>query len=347
MKKLLAVLMAICVVLGAAGCSGKGDSGKKDDGLSGKIVIYTSMYEDIIDDMKTALKQKFPSLEIEFFQGGSGTIQSKIAAERDAGKMGCDILMVAEPSYALELKEAGILHPYQFADKDKLVFDYDAEGYWYPVRVCNMILAYNPEKYDKASVPQTFKAFAEDANMKGMLSMSNPLTSGTAYSSAVGLYDKYGEEYLKALAGQNVAVESGSVALAKLETGECAEIMVLEESVLKKREEEGSKLEVIYPEDGCIPVPSPIMIIDEKVSANANIKAAEAVEEFFLSPEGQKLIVKGWMYGVRSDFTEYPYDGIPLEQLLGNTIKVDWVKCYKQREEMRTLFQQYIVDAAK
>ncbi len=347
-KRIIGLALAACMTLSMTGCGGaSGTAGApagtaSGSGVSGKVVIYTSMYEDIIDNMEKELEKAFPDLDVEFFQGGSGTIQSKIAAEMDSGKMGCDILMVAEPSYALELKEKGILHAHEFADKDKLVFDYDKDGYWYPVRVCNMVLAYNPEINDKSTLPQSMKAFAEDASMKGQLSMSNPLTSGTAYSTVVGLLDKYGEDYFKALGQQDVAIESGSVALTKLETGECKEIMVLEESVLKKREEESSSLEVIYPEDGSVPVPSPIMIIDEKASANANIKAAEALEDYFLSPAGQKLIVDGWMYGVRSDLNDDPYDGIPLKQLLENMIPVDWEKCYKQREEIRTMFEEYV-----
>ncbi len=310
--------------------------------VSGKVVIYTSMYEDVIDEMQETLEDVFPNVEIEFFQGGSGTIQSKIAAEMESGKLGCDLLMVAEPSYSLELKEKGILYPHEFADKDKLVFDYDEDGYWYPVRVCNMVLAYNPDMYEESEVPASMKDFAENPDMKGELSMSNPLTSGTAYSSVVGLLDKYGEDYFKALGKQDVAIESGSVALTKLETGECREIMVLEESVLMKRETEGSDLTVIYPEDGCIPVPSPVMIVDDKYSANANAETAAAVEEYFLSPEGQKQIVKGWMYAVRNDIEEYPYDAVPLDKLLENTIPVDWEKCYRQREEIRTMFQEYV-----
>ncbi len=343
-KKILAVLAAACLALTASGCGQTGsgtESGNASGGssVSGKVVIYTSMYEDIIENMEKELEKKFPGLDVEFFQGGSGTIQSKVAAEMDSGKLGCDILMVAEPSYSLELKDAGILHPYKYAEAGKLAFDYDKDGYWYPVRICNMILAYNPEKYGKDEVATSFRDFAENAAMKGSISMSNPLTSGTAYSSVVGLLDKYGEDYFKSLNAQNVAIESGSVALTKLETGECKEIMVLEESVLKKREEENSKLEVIYPDDGSIPIVSPIMIVDEAHCANNNIAAAEAVEEYFLSPEGQKLIIDGWMYGVRSDMEEHPYDSVTLSKLLENTIPVDYEKCFRQREEIRTMFQ--------
>ncbi len=372
-KRGLALVLGASMVLGLAGCSGgsggtttqapaptttaaaaepAADGSQAADvpaetvkdyaSMTGKVVIYTSMYEDIIEAMDNQLDEVFPNMDIEFFYGGTGTLQSKVAAEMDSGKLGCDILMVAEPSYALELKEAGILHPFMFAETDKLLFDADPEGYWYPVRMLNMVLAYNPEKYSKDALPNSFKDFAFDTEMKGSLSMGNPLTSGTSYAAIVALLDKYGEDYYKALGSQGVAIESGSVALTKLETGECKEVMILEESVLKKREEEGSKLEVIYPTDGVVSTPSPIMIIDDEHSANANAAAAEAVEEWFLSTEGQKYIVAGWMHSVRSDYPNAPYDAIPTSEIIAGVMPVDWVKCYTQREEIRTLFQENV-----
>ena len=352
MKKFMSTILILPLTISLVACGSASNEGgtngapdsqvEANSDVSGKVVIYTSMYEDIVDEMEKTLSAKFPNVDVEFFQGGSGTIQSKIAAEMEAGKMGCDMLMVAEPSYSLELKEEGLLHPYIYSEADKLAFEYDKEGYWYPVRTCNMVLAYNPDLNDAASLPKSFKEFAENTDMQGQLSMSNPLSSGTAYTSVVALLDKYGEDYFKSLSQQNVAVESGSVALTKLETGECKEIMVLEESVLKKRQEENSSLTVIYPEDGCILIPSTIMIIDGERSANNNIAACEAIEEYFLSPEGQKEIVKGWMNGVRSDCTEIPYDGKTLSELLGNSIPVDWEKSYRQRDEIRTMFQEYV-----
>ena len=241
-KRGLALLIGASMAIGMAGCSGGGSSqtaapapaqtsaaaaadttaaaggqeapateaAKDYKDMTGKVVIYTSMYEDIIEAMDNKLDEVFPNMDIEFFYGGTGTLQSKVAAEMDSGKLGCDILMVAEPSYALELKEANILHPYKFSETDKLLFDYDPDGYWYPVRMLNMVLAYNPEKYSKDSLPNSFKDFAYDPEMKGSLSMGNPLTSGTSYAAIVALLDKYGEEYYKALGDQGVAIESGS-----------------------------------------------------------------------------------------------------------------------------------------
>ncbi len=379
MKKLTAVAMSFIMAASLVACGGGGSSsgssateaekttaaaetaeaageteaaetpdegGASAEDVTGKVVIYTSMYEDIIAMVDEKLEEVFPNADIEFFYGGTGTLQSKVAAEIDAagdsGKLGCDMLMVAEPAYSLELKEMGLLHAYDYAEKDKLLFDYDEEGYWYPVRVCNMVLAYNPEMYSKEELPTNFKDFATDENLKGYVSMGNPLTSGTSYAAIVALQDAYGDEYFAQLGSQETAVESGSVALTKLETGECKEIMILEESVLKKREEEGSLLEVIYPDDGTIAIPSTIMTIDEAKSANENIAACEAITDWFLSPEGQEYIVAGWMHSVRSDFDQAPYDALPTAEILKNTMPVDWERCFREREEIRTLFQENV-----
>lgn len=362
MKKLLSILLVSAMISGLTACN-KADNDTKSDPtianstenseqdkpeaidnseLSGKVVIYTSMYEDIIESIDSKLEEVFPNVDVEFFQGGTGTIQQKVAAEKDSGKLGADILMVAEPAYALELMADDYLHPYKFAETDKLIGEYDKDGYWYPVRILNMVLAYNPELTNKEDIPNSFEDFAKDTAMKGSLSMSNPLTSGSAYASVVALHSKYGDDYFKELGVQQVMVESGSVALTKLETGECKEIMILEESVLKKREEEGSMLEVIYPADGTISVSSPIMIINDEHSANGNAAVAEAVEAWFLSVEGQEYIVKGWMHSVRTDYPNAPYDALPTADIIESAMPIDWQKCLNEREVLRSLFQDNV-----
>ncbi len=60
-KKLMSIIFAGTMALGLVSCGGAGGSSESADGggsgsghseLTGKIVIYTSMYEDIIDNMK-------------------------------------------------------------------------------------------------------------------------------------------------------------------------------------------------------------------------------------------------------------------------------------------------------
>ena len=340
MKKLIALLLVLVMTCGLVPAALA-----VNEDVEGKVVVYTSIYQFVIDMMSAELKAEFPNLEVEFFYGGTGTLQSKLSGEMESveGVLGCDMMLVAEPAYSLELKEGGWLHQFEVENAAEVLrFPYDEEGYWYPVRVCNMVLAYNPELYTPDQLPKTFKEFAEDPSLKGLISMGNPLTSGTTMAAVAALTDKYGYEYLTALGANDVMIESGSVALAKLQTGECKVIMILEESVLKERKEKGSKLACIYPEDGVILIPSTAMIVAEEKSANMNTEACEAVANWLLSEAGQKLILEGYMHSVFAGMKEVPYDSVDTDGLIEKDMGVDWVRCYTQREEIRTEFQERV-----
>lgn len=337
MKKILALIL--CLVMSLSVVSG---AFAVNEDIEGKITIYTSIYQFVIDMIVEKLGAEFPNLEVEMFYGGTGSLQTKLTGEMETGTLGCDMMLVAEPAYSLELKEGEWLHQFEVENADTLLrFPYDEEGYWYPVRVCNMVIAYNPET-PAEELPKTFKEFAENPDLKGKISMGNPLTSGTTMAAVAALTDKYGYEYFDALGANDVMIESGSVALGKLETGECKAVMILEESVLQARKEKGSKIECLYPEDGVILIPSTAMIVAEEKSANMNTEACEAVANWLLSEDGQKLILEGYMHSVFAGMKEVPYDSVDTDSLIEKDMGVDWVRCYTQREEIRTEFQERV-----
>jgi len=210
-----------------------------------------------------------------------------------------------------------------------------------------MVLAYNPDKFKKEDLAQSFDEFAKKPNLAGKISIPDPLKSGTALAAVSALTDKYGEGYFESLAKQKAVVESGSVAVTKLETGEAAQIMILEESILKKRQEENSKLEVIYPTDGIIAIPSTIMTVKEEMSPNKNIKAAEALTDWFLSPAGQEAIVDGWMHSVLKNPAKAPFDAKATAEILAAAMPINWDKTYHDRDKLREIFEKYITKAAK
>ena len=353
MKKGLALMLVLVL---AMGCFVPAFAVNED--VEGELVIYTSMYKEIVDMMDEALKAEFPNLtpgngDSFFFQAGSGKLITKIYGEMGDNRdhaLECDMFMVAEPSFSLELKEYGYLHEFPIENVSSLLrFPYDEEGYWYPVRVCNMVLAYNPEMTaDWAAkgitIPKSFHDFAYDPALKGYISMGDPMTSGTAYAATVSLLGKYGEEYLDKLGENKVMRESGSTAIAKLQSGECAAIMILEESILKflhDEEEKGNtvtNLEVIYPEDGVVLIPSTVMIVAEEYSKNVNTEAAEAVAQWLLTKEGQEMILKGYMHSVLAGMTEVPYKSVDTNELIQKDIGVDWEKAYREREAINTMW---------
>ncbi len=356
MKKIIALVLTLMMVT-AMGVSALA----VNEDVSGELVIYSSMYQFVIDMMDEAIKAEFPNLVPGnngsfFFYGGTSSLITKIYGEMENQTLGCDMMLVAEPAFSLELKEAGYLQPIEIENADTLLrFPYDEEGYWYPVRVCNMVLAYNPEMVDEwaakgVDIPKTFKDFAEDPRLKGYISMGNPMSSGTTFAAVASLTQEnhYGQDYLKGLAANEIMIESGSTPITKLQTGECAAIMILEESILKYIADEAKKgntvtnLACIYPEDGVILIPSTVMTVAEERSKNVNIEACEAVEKWLLSEPAQKLILEGYMHSVFADMKEIPANSVDTNWLIEKDLKVDWVNAYQNRSAINKAWTEIV-----
>ena len=107
MKKIVSLVLCIAMLL----CVAPAALAVNED-VTGTVMIYTSMYQFVIDMMDEALKAEFPNLTPGndgsfFFYGGTGSLQTKLAGEMETGTLGCDMMLVAEPAYSLELKAAG------------------------------------------------------------------------------------------------------------------------------------------------------------------------------------------------------------------------------------------------
>ena len=334
-----AAILALSVAL--AGCGG-GDkkAEKKATGTKGELMVYTSIHPDIIDNMcKPNVAKAFPEMKVNWFQGGTEKVVTKITGEIKAKKIGADVLMVADPSYYLKLEDQKLLLPYKSKEEKNLINDKAADGAWYAVRVCNMIIAYNADKLKAEDAPKNWTDLA-DPKWKGKIAMPNPMLSGTAYVAVGALADKYGWEYFDKLKANGLRVEEGNSAIQnKLLTGEYAAAMILEENILKLANTKKEPLKVIYPKDGVVQVPSPIAIFN----TTKNPEGAKALVDWWLSKEGQQAVVKGWMHSVRGDVKE-PIGSVPTKGLTDGKIKVDWRKLADNNAKIKEEFRKRVMD---
>ena len=360
MKKLIALLAVLCLLLSAAG-----NAIAADESVQGELVIYSSMYPFVLSMLDEALAREFPNLKpgngsSYFIYGGTSKLINQIYGEMEDGVLGCDMLLVAEPALSLELKDAGYLEPVEVPDAAQLLrFPYDEEGYWYPVRVCNMVLAYNPELVtqwvwsDKdVNIPRTFEAFATDRSLKGYIAMGDPMSSGTTFAAIASLTqtNHYGRQYLRGLAANDIRIISSSEAITGIRSGEIAAAMILEEAVLKAlRDAEDSDqptgdLACIYPEDGVILIPSTVMTIAGEYSKDGNPDACVAVEKWFLSEEAQKIMLEGYMHSVFSSMTEIPVGSIDTNELIAKDLGVNWENVYHNRDEINQAWMEIVAN---
>jgi iron(III) transport system substrate-binding protein len=353
MKRFSVALSALLVLaLSLGGCGGaketKTEAPKTDAGtttpaatapakIEGKLVIYTSIYPDIIKLVEPELKKAFPDLTIEWFQNGTEKVVAKLAGEIEAKKIGADLLMVADPAYYLSLKDQGLLLSYKAKEFDKVALDKDEKDFTYTaVRISNVIIAYNTKLVKPEEAPKSFKDLT-DPKWKDQIVLVDPTQSGTALNSTYALSKKYGWEFFEQLKANGAVAGGGNSAVEKkLITGEFKVGMILEENILKVKAK-GEPVDLVYPADGVIVIPSPIGIF----KSSQNPEAAKAVTDWWLSPEGQKAVTTGWMHSVRTDVAS-PAGAKPLAEFKPTAMATDWADLSKNMGPVKDKFVQIL-----
>ncbi|MBP8036425.1 MAG: ABC transporter substrate-binding protein [Negativicutes bacterium] len=343
MRKATVILALTMFVIAAmvTGCGGgdkKPAEQPKAKGPSGTLMIYTSIYPDIVELVKPAIAKKFPDLKVNWFQAGSEQVMAKLAGEIEAKKVQADVLLVADPAYYLTLKDKGLLMKYDSPMRKDITGNKDTEGFWTGVRINAIVMAYNTKKVKPEEAPKTWQELL-DPKWKGRIAMPNPLLSGTAYVGVGALAQKYGWEYFDKLKANGIKVESGNTALQnKLIQGEYDVVIILEENILKMGAK-GEPVKVAYPADGAIINPSPIAIF----SSAQNPEAAKALTDWWLSKEGQEMVVKGWMHSVRDDVAA-PKGAPALKTLMPTALKIDWNQLAKENEKVKEQFRSRVLE---
>jgi len=283
----LAILAALFV--SATGACGGGGSATRPT-----VTIYTSIYENVIAALDPVLRKAFPDIDVKFFQRGSEDVAARLNSEIVAGKVGADLVMTSDPFWYEELEEAGHLLEYRSPRAAGIPADLnDPSGTFVTVRMPIMVIAVNATRVPEGQRPRTFKELADPVWAK-RVTMGDPNRSGSFFTAVAALAKKYGWEYFEGLRRNDVMAAGGnSAVLNRVVTGEKdAGIILLENIILAREQNPKVPIEIVYPEDGVILVPSPIAIL----KATAAPDAAKRLYEFFLSDEGQNAIVSSGMY---------------------------------------------------
>lgn len=282
------------------------------------IMMYTSMPTDIVSSLETAFEAKYPNIDLQFVRSGTGKIQTRIATEAEAGQVQADLIWVADFSYYEDLKDKGYLLKYESPEAKNIPSALkDPEGYYYGARMINEAIAYNTNLV--TAPPQSWKDLL-DPQWKNQIMIADATYSGAALVAMGGLTTEYGLSYYRSLRANGTAVVSGHGGLTRsIASGEYMVGMTLDYMV-RQQKEAGSPIDIVYPTDGAIAIPSPIAI----VSTTKQAQAAEKFVDYVLSVEGQKALVEmGSFIPVRPDVAS-PASTPSLTELLKNAMPVDY-----------------------
>ena len=264
-----------------------------------ELWVYTSIYKEFIASIVQAFEKKHPEVDVQVFQGGSEKLQTKVEAELVVQRPQADLVMTSDPFWALRLEKRGSLHHSSAMAAGQTPFQTNYYSLMVMIAHKNFPADQRPAKWQDLALPR----------LNHLVHMASPLESGTAFTAVAYLSRKYGWDYFDQLRKNNIGCSGGnSAVIQKVESGEKKVGVVLLENALAARKR-GSPIEIIYPSDGGIPIPSVQFIL----KASTHAPEAEKFAEFVLSPEGQALLRLGYMYSVNSKIAA-PEGALSFEQ---------------------------------
>ncbi len=279
MLTLCAALTLLALPL--AGCEAPTDAARAP------VHLYTSVPTTVVAEIERAFEQAHPALDLRVYRAGTGDIVARVEEELAAGRVGADLIWVADFTVGEDLKERGALLRHRPPEADALLpILQDEDDTYFAARLLNMVVAYNT---DAVTAPPSGYRDLLDPRYRGRLGHATPQTSG-AFSYFMGALlqnPAYGEDFFRLLAANQPAIQTNTQTTARIAAGELDVGITIDFTVRELlRDQPDAPIDLVYPESGVVMVPSPIAIFE----AAANLEGAKAFECYILSQEGQAML---------------------------------------------------------
>jgi iron(III) transport system substrate-binding protein len=331
------VLPALALAVLSAGCSqealqsGEAAGGEKEAGVSGTLSFYTSQPDEDAQALVTAFQEKYPEAKVETFRSGTEEVISKLQAEKQAGSVQADVLLVADAVTFESLKEADMLMNYESSEAEHISDDFkDPDGTYTGTKVMATGLVVNTN--EAAEMPTSWSVLA-GKEARGKSIMPSPFYSGAAAYNlgVITRQEELGWDFYKNLKNNEMSITKGNGGvLEAVASGEKTYGMVVD-FVAARAKQDGSPVELVYPEEGVPVITEPVGIMKN----TDNEETAKAFVDFVLSEEGQKLAAEIGYTPIREGI-EAPEGLRTVEEL--NVLTSDTSELLKAREEDKELF---------
>ncbi len=283
MKKLLLTMLFLLAVLLPASAFAKTE-----------LLVYTAVETELMPLYKNAFEKAYPDITIKWVRDSAGIITARLLAEKDAPK--ADVVFGLNVTSLLVLDQSGILASYSPKGAEALpafMRDSRPNPVWHGMSACPAAICVNTVELKKAGLPlpKTWQDLA-DPRYKGHIIMSNPASSGTAYSIVSSWYQGFGADAAWAFMtglDKNIKMytQSGSRPAEMAARGEIT-IGISEAAFARTLKMRGAPLEVVVLGN---PVPMD-MEGSSLVKGSKNMDAAKKLIDFSISPEMAKIVAE-------------------------------------------------------
>ncbi len=291
MKKTLALLLALMMVLSVSAAAFAEPSGK--------VMLYSSMQEAQLQAIEQAFEAKYPTVDMEYYYAGGGKLVTKMTTEaQDGGQIASDLVWLGDPSDYEAFKANGWLEPYVSPETDHISEAYiDPDGYYTAGRLVTMGIAWFIG-VDEEDAPKTWNDLL-DPKWYNQIIMTDPSQASTTkyWMAAMMQSPKYGPDYFQKLKDNGVELESGTTATHNRVADASYQVGICLDYVSANLIAEGSPMMFHYTTEDVITMTSPVALI----KGCANEENGKLLMDFILSKEGQEVLVANNLVSVRDD----------------------------------------------
>lgn len=251
------------------------------------LTVYTAGPGSLSKSLATGF-EKQTGIKVNIFQATTGKVMARLEAEQANPQ--ADVLISASWDTAEDLQHRGWLLPYESANAAKVPDQFKTANY-----VAQGISALGIVWNTKSGTPEpkTWQDLTAPA-FKDKVTTPDPALSGASLDLLIGLQNSEGEkawqlfDQLKA----NGMVMSGpnAQAVTPVLQGAKAAVFGAVDYVTYNNIAQGESVKVIFPENGTVVAPRPMMILKSSQHADD----AKKFVDYVLSDEGQEQVAKAW-----------------------------------------------------
>lgn len=348
MKKILALVMALCMIFALCACGqnaapaeqpaeapaeqpaeapAEAPAEEAEEDLGDTLVLYSSMTEADLDALKTCFNEVYPDIEIEVISGSAGEFTAKIQAE--AGNPQGDVTWggLADSD---GVKYQDIFEQWVSIHDDESLEGYSTPNGFYSMdHLSTVCFCVNTELEKELGLNiQSYEDLLDPA-LKGKIVFSDPNSSSAAWNNLCNIFSVYGVDtqeswdYIDKLLENLVVVEKSSVCFNSVSDGEYVVGLTYEDGAIKLNQsaaELGTEAvtEVRYPSNGTSASAFGVAVI----KGAPHMAAAKAFVNWVCSAEGQSAMAE-YMEGTLR-FTNANYTS-PENAWLKASSDIKWV----------------------